>query len=169
MRPRTMSQLGTGRMLYPSGESSSRLSLASRFGGELIEVIERTDYSFDGRTTSNQDIVLATGIDSRRWKSGAAIIRLHAKSGWSASAILSINIDNISLTPEDPSVVFTGSRVASPQILAAAAAPLLVVSGLTLAAIGPQLQVSLRWSQGATAAGAAQTLSLSIDLVGRPR
>jgi hypothetical protein len=139
------------------------------FRGELVSVIARTDFAFDGRISTNQDVVLATGIDSRRWKSGAVITRMHTKGTWSVSAILNIFVDNVSLNPVDPSVVFVGSRVAAPQILAASNAPLLNVSGLTLAAIGPQLQVSIRWSQGATAAAAAQPFSLSIDLVGRPR
>lgn len=112
---------------------------------------------------------MATGIDSRRWKSGVVLVTLFAKNTWSATAILSVNVDNVSLVPEDPSVVFVGSRVTSPQVLAAATAPAYSVTALSLATIGPQLQVSLRWSQGATPAGAAQTLSIGIDLLGRSR
>ncbi len=136
-------------------------------GGDLQRIIAKTDFSFDGRTSTNQDVVLATGIDSRLWKSGVVVTRLHTKGSWSVSAILNIFVDNVSLDPTDPSIVFVGSRVAAPQILATASAPFFNVSGLTLATIGPQLQVSIRWSQGATPAGAAQTFSLSLDLLGR--
>jgi hypothetical protein len=157
------------RPQLPQGLPHSGPPFTSRSGVGLVPIIAKTDFSFDGRTSTNQDAVLATGIDSRGWKSGVVVVRLHAKNSWSGSAILSVNVDNVSLDPVDPSVVFVGSRVASPSISSGATAPLLTVASLNLATIGEQLQVSLRWSQGATPAGAAQTLSISIDLLGRPR
>jgi hypothetical protein len=169
MRTDTSNRTAVGSAAGPYAGPVLRAAPVPRVRSELEQVIAKTDFSFDGRTSQNQDVVLATGIDSRRWKSGVMVTRLHTKGTWSGTAILNIFVDNVSLHPVDPSVVFVGSRVAAPQILATASAPLLVVTGLTLAAIGPQLQVSLRWAQGATAAGAGQPFSLSIDLIGRPR
>ena len=138
-----------------------------RFG--VIPIIDKTDFAFDGRTGSTQTIVLADGIDATGWKSAVAEIRLHASAGWTATASLAISIKNSSIVPEDPTVVFLGAAVGSPRsFLSTDAAPLLVTAAFGLP-IASQLQVSLIWTQGGTPAGAAQTASISVNLVARPR
>lgn len=156
---------------------------APRGNGYLVPVIPKTDFSFDGRTNTIapfpiQDVPVGTGFDSSSWVSGVLSVRLHAKNTWSSSATLNIYVDNIMLVPEEPDVVFaasysnttTGALVGTPVATAsftnADTAPALKI--ITLAGIGPMLRVRVNWVQGTTAAAAQQTVSLGIDLVGRP-
>lgn len=153
---------------------------APRGNGYLVPVIPKTDFSFDGRNAAGviQDVPVGTGFDSSSWVSGVLSVRLHAKNTWSATVTLNVYVDNIMLVPEEPDVVFaasynsttTGGLVGTPVATAsftnADAAPALKI--VTLTGIGPMLRVRVNWVQGTTAAAAPQTVSLGIDLVGRP-
>lgn len=142
-----------------------------RGNANLVPVIPKTDFSFDGRSSTLQDVPLATGIDSSSWVSAVLAVRIHAKGTFSATGKAVIMVQNIMLVPEEPDVVYvaptdlTGGNLTISSA-AADAAGVLKVLALT-GPIGPMLRVLLRFDQGATAAGAAQTFTMSVDLVGR--
>ena len=140
--------------------------------GYLVNVIPKTDFSFDGRAPggTDQDVPIAVGIDSSAWVSGVILVRVHSKNLWSGTASLSVLVQNIMIVPEEPDVVFVSttnlvSSAISITNLTVPAAPALFVSAL--ATMGPQLRVLVRFAQGATA-GTAQTIAIGVDLVGRP-
>jgi hypothetical protein len=143
--------------------------------GYLVNVIPKTDFSFDGRAATppaaDQDVPIAVGIDSSAWVSGVILVRVHSKNLWSTTASLSILVQNIMIVPEEPDVVFASTtNLVSTAISitngTVATAPALFVS--SLATMGAQLRVLVRFSQGLTPAGAAQTIAIGVDLVGRP-
>ena len=155
--------------------NGSDLRRDRRRGGELVEVLSKTDFSFDGRDSGSDQVVpLAVGIDTSGWKSGVLAVRLHAIGTWSASATAIIEPYNVSLVPEDPSIVYTGALLTGPggvgtaevRIINTIAAGALVMKEFG-SAVGHQLMVRLVWNQGPTPAVGAQTFSISCDLVGR--
>lgn len=97
---------------------------------------------------------------------------MHSKSGFSATAAANVIVENCSLVPEEPDVVYLPPS-ASPKVATSSAinqgsaAPVLDVVAFA-APIGSMVRVILRWAQGGTAAGAAQNLSISVDLILRP-
>lgn len=139
---------------------------------DLVNVISKSDYEIDGRVGSTQKITLAAGIDSTAWKRFRCVTRLHAKQFWSATATLKIIVQNISIVPERPDLIFVSSVDAggSNGIDDSLTPPFLDVSTSSGGTpVGPMLRVLMRWEQGATAASAPQTFSLSVDLVGKRR
>lgn len=83
-------------------------------------------------------------------------------------------MQNIMLTPEEPDVIFAPTPV-PPQVIGATLASV-AIDGNTaagalltapLANMGPMLRVVGEWAQGSTASAQA-TVSLGIDVVGRP-
>lgn len=137
--------------------------------GYVVPIIPRTDYSFDGRASgTTQDVPLAVGIDSSAWVSGALIVRIHARNTWTGTTTLSALVENIMLAPEEPDVVFavTSSTVASSTVLGSTTPPGLIVVAFT-PPIGPMLRVRLNYAVS-VAQSAANTISLAVDLVGRP-
>jgi hypothetical protein len=137
--------------------------------GYLVPVIPKTDFSFDGRINTDQDVPIAVGIDSSAWVSGVILVRVHSRGGtWPTGASLNVLVQNIMLVPEEPDLVFintTSLLTTAIAITNSTNAGALFVSSLTT--MGPQLRVLLRFSQGPNA-GAAQTISIGVDLVGRP-
>ncbi len=142
--------------------------------GYLVPVIPKTDFSFDGRAATppnaDQDVPIAVGIDSSAWVSGVILVRVHSRGSWpSNTASLSVVVQNMMLVPEEPDVVFfsTTNLVSTPiTITNSTTAPALFVS--SLATMGPQLRVLVRFSQGTTGVTAAQNIAIGVDLVGRP-
>jgi hypothetical protein len=133
-----------------------------------VSVIGKTDFSFDGRASGSvQSVVLAAGIPTVDWVSGVLVARLHTRGTFSASARATILVENISIVPEEPQTIFadTAAPLASVQYVAGTLAPNLGVVAF-VGAIGPMVQVRLIFDQQGTAA-AAQTFSISVDLIGR--
>ncbi len=152
------------------GRVAATFGALGRGSGYVIPVVAKSDYQFDGRTSSTQDIVLAAGIDTAACVSGVLQTRVHSKSGFTATAQATIIVQNASLVAEEPDVVYlpaSGAVATSTAITSSSAAPVLDVISFA-APIGSMVRVILRWTQGATAAGAAQNLSISVDLVLRP-
>ena len=144
-----------------------------------ILIIDKTDFSFDGRAGAGgggvQSVPLAIGIDSSLWASGALIVRMHTHGSWPAggggsTGSATVVVENIALVPEDPSVVFQAATpiATSTAIVTGTVAPFLDVQQLTGAPIGPLLQVRLNFAQGTNNAGGAHTFSISVEFVGRP-
>jgi hypothetical protein len=135
--------------------------------GYTLPVIAKTDFTLASGSSLTQNIVVAQGIDSSAWVSGALIVRVHTQPTIAASSSLFVDVENISIVEEEPQLVFVGSNVASssPAITNATAAGTLILAAFAQP-IGPMVRVKLRFVQSATAAvGLAQ---LSIDLIGRP-
>jgi hypothetical protein len=159
--------------------SGSALARRRSRGGELVSVLSKTDFIFDGRPGSPGGSVqvapLAVGIDTEGWKSGMLIVRLHTISTpWSVTAVAKVQPLACALVPEDPSVVFSSGTVlsggggpAEVSITSSSTAGSLLTAGFNTGLAG-QLMVQLVFEQGATA-GSAQGFAISIDLVGRDR
>lgn len=165
----SMSRLGWDNQ---RGRVPATFDASGRGGGYVVPIIPRTDYSFDGRTGQQQYVPVAVGVDASSWVSGVLLARMHAKGGtWGAGSKVQVIVDNIMIVPEEPDVIFaTSPTLASPvatlEFTEGEVAPLLKVSAFS-APIGSMLRVHVRWVQ-ATAAVGPQTVSLGIDLVGRP-
>lgn len=166
------------RVGRPSWENAEG-RIAATYGGVragnmfVVPVIAKTDFSFDGRSGSgNMDTVLAQGIDASAWVSGILAVRVFAKNTWgSASARLDIIVQNVQIEPDQPDIVFVSpsSTLVADQPFADSGVTVPSLNVLQLVGpIGPQLRVVARWNQGANAGTGAQTMTLAVDLFGRP-
>jgi hypothetical protein len=139
---------------------------------ELIPLIKRATYSFDGRTSSTQTLVLADGVDATRMRVGGLVMLVHNRTGWGATADLLILVNNVSFSPDEPDVAYVdGSRNVGNSTLIQQTLPVVPfyeVVGLT-PPLGPQLRISLRFRQGLVQAAAAQSITLSLYLTSRTR
>jgi len=155
------------------GRAAATFGSVGRSNGYLVPIMSKTDLSFDGRAIASpnglQDIPIAVGIDSSSWVSAVLLVKLHQKGTWATNGILRVLAQNIMLVPEEPDVVYLSTAAAAAEVtfVFGDAAPALKLTPFT-GVIGPMLRVLLRWEQGTVAAGAAQTASISVDLVGRP-
>lgn len=140
----------------------------------VVPVVRRETFAFDGRGSgTTQTMVLANGVDATWWRSGRLLVLGHTKNAWltggggPTTGSLQVVVDNISITEDAPETTFVGNRLgASTPIVATSTLPLYLVSSLAPPFAG-QLRVSLSFTQGATAAVAAQTVALSVYLLGR--
>jgi len=134
--------------------------------GYWVNVIPKTDFSVDGRSTSIQLVPLAVGIDSSAWVSGALLVRVHAKSSWTGTIVASVVVENIMLVPEEPDVVFAATTALASADLVAAGVGSLTVAPFTAGNVGAMLRV--RISYQTTVAASLNTIAIGVDLVGRP-
>jgi hypothetical protein len=136
--------------------------------GELVQIIPKTLFGFDGRSNSQQDITLALSVPTAEWVSAVLLVRLHFKLNWSGTASAAVVLQDIQIPPEDPSVFFqTGSPDRQTlSIPNGATAGTLVWTAFSNSP-GSNLRVVLRWLQGATAASGVQNIAIGVDLVGR--
>jgi hypothetical protein len=150
------------------GRVAATGQFVGRGNGYVVPVIAKTDFSLDARAGGGvQDIPLATGIDSSSWVSAVLAVRVHAHNTWTGTVSLNVFVDNIALVAEEPDVVFVGSQPAVINYTQSiAAAPFLSLASLTTP-IGSLLRVRLSYSASAAQSG-ANTISLGIDLIGRP-
>lgn len=134
---------------------------------QVVQVVPEIDVVFDGRADSTQSIPLRTRIPTTDWRSGVLSVRLHAKSTWASSAVTAaIIVRNVVYTPDDPSTAFSGSDIATVTLSNGSTVGSVTTDAMDDAPIGPMVSVYLVLTQGATAT-AQQTLSISVDLVGR--
>lgn len=138
--------------------------------GQLIHVIPETDFTFDGRTSTEQLVVLAERIDARLIATGALIVRFHTKGSWSGSSCKAeIRVHNMSFAEEEPHTLFAESGASSRALATLAntdTAPRLYVTAFT-GPIAAELRVVLAWVQGAVASTSSNTFSCAVDIVGR--
>lgn len=96
------------------------------------------------------------------------MVRVHSAS-IAATATIAITVKNVSVSPDDPNILFNTTGTIASISLATAAPSGNTAGGLQTAVlstpIGSMLAVYLTLTQGGTAA--ASTVDLSIDLVGR--
>jgi hypothetical protein len=139
---------------------------------ELIPLIKRATYSFDGRTSSTQTLVLADGVDATRMRVGGLVMLVHNRTGWGTTADLLVLVNNVSFSPDEPDAAYVdGSRNVGNSTLiqqTLPAVPFYEVVSLT-PPLGPQLRISLRFRQGLVQAAAAQSITLSLYLTSRTR
>ena len=144
----------------------------ARGNGFVVPILPKTDFSFDGRVSVDQDVPVAVGVDTSGFVSGVLAVRLHSRGAlWTSTAKLSVLVQNIMLTEEEPDVVFISATnlVTTPiDILLSTPVPTLFISPLST--MGPLVRVLVRFNQGATALTGVQTapIAIGIDLVGRP-
>ncbi len=138
---------------------------------ELFPLIKRATYSFDGRTSSTQTLVLADGVDATRMRVGGLVMLVHNRTGWGTTADLLVLVNNVSFSPDDPDVAYVDSsrNVGNSTLIQQTlpVVPFYEVVGLT-PPLGPQLRISLRFRQGLIQA-TSQSITLSIYLTSRTR
>ena len=138
---------------------------------ELIPLIKRATYSFDGRASSTQTLVLADGVDATRMRVGGLVMLVHSRANFSATADVRILVNNVSFSPDEPDVAYVDSvrTVGTSSLIQSTSptVPFCEVVGL-VQPMGPQLRVSLRFRQGA-AVTSSQTITLSFYLTSRTR
>ena len=133
---------------------------------ELVPIVRRAAYTFDGRSGFGEELVIATGVDTSAWRSGTLVVVVHELSGWSGTAGLRVQGHSISLVPDDPERTFlVDSAFVSGFTISATTLPGCQVRAFAF--VGPQAEVRLVFDQGAIEATDAQTLTLSVYLLGR--
>lgn len=135
--------------------------------GQLIPIIPKTTYDFDGRASSTQVVVLKDRVPTVGFASGVIVVRVHDWSGLTTTAEATVKVYNVSESPEDKGTFFVGTTELASlgPIDDATATPSLLIDDLT-APIGAMIRVALEFAQGATATG-AQSITLGVDFIGR--
>jgi hypothetical protein len=134
---------------------------------DVIEIIPKTLFSFEGRQNSTQDVVLAERVPSVPYASGTFEVMVFSLTGVSSSAVAQVTVSNESEEPEDPGAFFTGSSaIATVSINSSTQPPVLLAAQLT-GPIGSMLRVRLRWLQGSSEAAEPQKLTIAANLVMR--
>lgn len=145
------------------------LGLSGLFeGAQHVAIAPMTTHTFDGRAGGEQVVPMGT-LTSLSFASGVVAVRLHHGAWGSSTASATVRVLNVSRPPEARPVLFTAaSPVAAVALPNGASGPALWLAALA-PPIGAELQVELVFSQGANAGRGPSTLTLSVDLVGRPR
>jgi hypothetical protein len=73
---------------------------------DLIQIIPKTRYEFDGRIGSSQSITLKERIPAVAFGSGVLVVRVHEIDGWATSASATVGVRAQSVAPEDPGLEF---------------------------------------------------------------
>ena len=137
--------------------------------GRVVNVIPRTSFAFNGTASSiSTQAIGPRAIATPDWVGGVLMVRVHSAT-ISTTASIAITVKNVSISPDDPNILFnTTTTNASISLLTGAPAGN-VAGGLQTAVlttpIGSMLAVYLTLTQGATAG--ASTVDISVDLVGR--
>ncbi|MBK6512933.1 MAG: hypothetical protein IPM79_08235 [Polyangiaceae bacterium] len=133
---------------------------------ELVPIVRRATYTFDGRSDGGEELAIATGVDTSAWRSGTLVVLVHDLSGWSDTAVLRVRGYSVSLVPDDPERTFA----AEPAFVSGFTISATTLPGCQVRAfafVGPQAEVRLVFDQGAVEATGTQTLTLSVYLLGR--
>jgi hypothetical protein len=150
-------------------ESARTSSRKARKLGQLIEIIPKTEFQFDGRANSTQYVILKDHVPTVGFASGALLVRVHAHSNLTATVSVQVKVYNTSDDPRDPATSFVGASIAdfgASPITNSTTVPSLKPAAFT-APISSSVRVQLEWAQGSTAASSVQKLTISVDLVGR--
>ncbi len=133
---------------------------------EVIEVVRKTTYAFDGRLTTTQEVVLATGVELADWRTATLEVIAHERNTWPSPVTLSVRAFAVSLNPVSPKVEYLGPQLAA--ILVRDTDPIPALSTASLTPMPSHARVVLRWQQGAAGAG-QQTVAVTVRIVGRSR
>lgn len=78
--------------------------------GQLIPIIPKTTYDFDGRASSTQVVVLKDRVPTVGFASGVIVVRVHDWTGLTATAEATVKVYNVSESPEDKGTFFVLRR-----------------------------------------------------------
>jgi hypothetical protein len=133
---------------------------------DVVHVIERSRYVFRGEASSQQEIPLAVGIDSRDWVSAVLTVTVDESRDMPADSAIDIWVENAFLSENEPSVVFaeSGTKRAAVQIVKSDPVPNLYTEPLNTP-IGPMLRVMMYPLMGTTVD--VQDVTLTVTLTGR--
>lgn len=150
------------------GAGSGRGGGVRRDGGAyVVEVCPRTTFKFAIPATGGDSVIpIVDGIPAYDWVSGILGVRVHSVASW-VNTTLKIEVNNVSMTDDDPSVVFKGTGAATAVSFTGASAPpsgRITVAQL-VTPIGPMLGVGFVVST--FTGGGTIEIALSIELVGR--
>ncbi|HZO17167.1 MAG TPA: hypothetical protein VFB62_28010 [Polyangiaceae bacterium] len=140
----------------------------------LLPIIDKTEYSFDGRINTTQTIVLKERISTSEVVSAVLELRVHALSGLATLAQATVKAYPQSVSAEDPGQFFiTGTApTGSPLISIASCGPIqsTTVPPIQFAAqfsatpITSAVRIVLEWAQGTNAASGPQKITISVGL-----
>lgn len=137
--------------------------------GEVVEILGKTSFSFDGARNGGDTREIATGIDSSRWASGMASLRIYSRSFWSSgTAQLRVRIDNVLLSPDSPGLTCAEGTARNEigPVIDSTPTPALLVIPLSVP-LGPRLSVLVIFSQGDRETTDPQTIEIGLTLIGR--
>ena len=82
--------------------------------GRIIRILPRTSYTYTTLATSGTATVeVAQRIDVTGWEEATLIARLHPGSTFAASNTVAVNVVGDGFTPDDPSILFQSSNLAT--------------------------------------------------------
>ena len=127
---------------------------------ETVWVARHLDLVFDGRLTSQQTMILASGIDTSEFVSCVAVFILHSKNAWATGVGLKVTVQAVELDPLEPEIAFLGPSLDVGTLDTAASIAITNVTSLP-----PRIRVNLVFSHGASEATASQSGCISVKLV----
>ena len=139
--------------------------------GRVVNIIPRTSFNTPANVASTQALG-PRSIATPDWVGGTLLVRVHSASIPVSTTTVVISVRNVSVTQDDPNVLFldpgsplvaSASVPATPTPVGNAAGSLRTAS--LVAPIGSMLAVYLTVTQGATPGITA--FEISVDLVGR--
>jgi hypothetical protein len=133
---------------------------------ERVEIVRSLELSFDGQLDSVQSLPLAVGVDASLWTSAVLVLLVHRAKNLAVEAGLKVSVESVELDPDQPSQVFVGNEVALASYGAREPVPHLQVSPF-IAPWGHQLRVLLQLLQRNPESAEAQTVTISVYLIGR--
>jgi hypothetical protein len=113
-------------------------------------------------------VVLKERIETPDMVSGHLELRVHSTSGLTATAAANVKGYGQSQSREDPGLFFIGSAIATCGPINSSTAPPALLTGSVSSPFPSSVRVTLEWAQGGTQAGAAQKITISVDLIVRP-
>lgn len=160
----TASMPGWTALAYAPG--AARLS-------RTVEVVPKREYLFDGRSSlgggpAEQEIVLASNIDTGDFGDGVLVVRVHddSRANWTATARASVVVLTESYSdPEGQSVVVGTDALSTVTIDASTPSDSVEIRALTRRLTADRVRVVLRWAQGDDEATASQPLVIGVDLL----
>jgi hypothetical protein len=135
----------------------------------VVPIVRKGEYAFDGRLSGQvQEVVLANAVDASWWVRATILFVVHAAGRFSSSATAQIRAASTVIAAEAPDVSFVGAIEFSDtnSFSASSSLPFMTLKTV-LPPFGPQLRLSLRFSQGASSTAALQMFTMSVYLVGR--
>lgn len=132
---------------------------------QIVPIVRRLTYRFDGRASVEQTAELATTVPVAFARTGQLVWIVQRTDGLSSTAGFRLECDNVSVVEEDPARTFVGTRAGTTTTVnLSTAIPFFQTVPLT-AGFGPELSVMLRWVQGSVVATRDCLVTLSAYLL----
>ena len=129
--------------------------------GQLVPLVVRQSYSFDGRTNGTQELVIADRVPTTGCSLVYLMIVVHAISAMSFSS-LRVVLDNIWVDPDEPQTTFVQrDLLVGPTLGQTSGNPVFTFGVLPISGtIGPMLRARLNYTQGGFFGTREATLSI---------